>query len=521
MSPISSVIHQGNPRSPLTCLTIVLAAFFSSSSRTNAGLPPKPDTVKTALVKAVKFFHENASSHGGYVYWYSSDLTLREAEAIPDPDTIWVQPPGTPAVGLAFLDAYEATKDPACARAALDAARALTLGQLHSGGWYYSIHFGKSNRSEHAYRRDLDGTLKTDPTPAKERSNTGGWDVWKKRDFKKNVSTMDDDVTQAALRLLCRVDRAMDFKDEIIHESTLYGLDALLGVQFPNGAWAASFDRFPDASPDPAKYPVIPASFPDTWSQKWPKDFTGCYVLNDDLTATALETMLLAWQTHGDERYLASAKKAGDFFLLAQMPDPQPAWAQQYDAAMQPSWSRQFEPTALCGRESQRLLWSLLRLTEATGDQKYLSPFPKALAYLKSCLTKNNTLPRFREIKTNQPIFFTRGKGGKGWELTFEEKRLADNYGWFIASELNEIEATYLHVKAGGKIGDLSKRSPDELTAQAEKILAAQDPRGAWTEPGTIRDASGKKTDPKGGIIASLTFEENVRVLVEYLKEKR
>ncbi|MCB1087119.1 MAG: pectic acid lyase, partial [Verrucomicrobiae bacterium] len=99
---------------------------------------PDPAAVKAALVKAVAFYHQQAASHGGYVYRYSSDLTLREAEGIPGPDTIWIQPPGTPAVGEAFLDAYEATQDPACAQAALDAALALTRTQLHSGGWYYS-----------------------------------------------------------------------------------------------------------------------------------------------------------------------------------------------------------------------------------------------------------------------------------------------------------------------------------------------------------------------------------------------
>ena len=48
------------------------------------------------------------------------------------------------------------------------------------------------------------------------------------------------------------------------------------------------------------------------------------------------------------------------------MPDPQPAWAQQYNADMQPVWSRQFEPTAISGRESQAAMWALLKLTAAT-----------------------------------------------------------------------------------------------------------------------------------------------------------
>ncbi|MEZ5299894.1 MAG: hypothetical protein R3F11_04380 [Verrucomicrobiales bacterium] len=83
----------------------------------------------------MSFFHNNAATHGGYVYLYSADLSLRQAEGIPGPDTIWVQPPGTPAVGEAFLDAYEATGSPEAKEAALDAFQGtgvdpIALGRL-------------------------------------------------------------------------------------------------------------------------------------------------------------------------------------------------------------------------------------------------------------------------------------------------------------------------------------------------------------------------------------------------------
>ena len=88
-----------------------------------------------ALRRAVHFFCSEVSRHGGYLWRYSSDLTLREAEGRAGPDTIWVQPPGTPAVAEAFLDAYEATGERLHLDAARAAADALLLGQLHSGGW--------------------------------------------------------------------------------------------------------------------------------------------------------------------------------------------------------------------------------------------------------------------------------------------------------------------------------------------------------------------------------------------------
>ena len=147
-----------------------LARFFSfvGALTSVSSLPaqsPSPDAVIAAIVKGVAFFHEQAAVHGGYVYRTSRDGSLREAEGIPGPDTIWIQPPGTPAVGEAFLDAWLATKDPACLAAARDTGKALALTQLHSGGWYYSGHFDAKGRSGASYRRAADGTLIPDPPP--------------------------------------------------------------------------------------------------------------------------------------------------------------------------------------------------------------------------------------------------------------------------------------------------------------------------------------------------------------------
>jgi hypothetical protein len=85
---------------------ILISAFVAPLSQAAT-----PAEVSAAATKAVAFYHSKAAAHGGYVYRYSADFTLREAEGIPGPDTIWIQPPGTPAVGMAMLDAYEVTKD--------------------------------------------------------------------------------------------------------------------------------------------------------------------------------------------------------------------------------------------------------------------------------------------------------------------------------------------------------------------------------------------------------------------------
>lgn len=469
-----------------------------------------PDEVKTALLRAVNFYHQNAATHGGYVYQYSADFKWREAEGVPDKDTIWVQPPGTPAVGLAMLEAYEATGEKLCLDSALEAGRALERGQLQSGGWYYSITFGKPNPF---YRRDPKGKLQPDPTPIAERSAKGGWDLWKQRKFEANLSTYDDDVTFAALRFLIRLDNALKFADAEIHDAALYGLQALLGTQFPNGAWATNFDRFPATPPDEKLYPVLPANLPETWPRNWPKDFTGCYVTNDELMSRAIDTLIMAHAIYRDETYLTAAKRGGDFLLLAQLPEPQPLWAQQYDAKMQPVWSRAFEPTALTSRESQGILRSLIALFRATGERKYLDPIPRALAYLRRSLRADGKLARFYEIRTNKPLYFSRGPNGQGHVLTYSDQRLASNYGFIITPEIEAIEADY-QAALNGK----SLIAPLTLArAQIQKIITSMDARGAWIEVGTIRDAEGRKQSPKDGIIRSATFVENVRTLCRYL----
>ncbi|MFT5469375.1 MAG: hypothetical protein ACI8UO_004496 [Verrucomicrobiales bacterium] len=468
--------------------------------------------IEAAIVKAVQFYHGEVANHGGYVYKYSSDLTLREAEGYPDEDTIWIQPPGTPTVAEAFLDAYEATDNHACSIAALDAARALVVSQLHSGGWHYRAHLDGEKRGDFSYRRNLDGSTNADPVPDSERTAKGGWATWRKRDFgPKNQTVFDDDVTQAALRSLIRVDHALKFEDERIHEAAEYGLAAMLGTQYPSGGWSANFDRFPSTpTPDESAYPVKKATLPANPPKTWPKDFSGCYVTNDNLHANNILTLLLAFEVYQDKRYLESAKLAGEFLILAQLPDPQPAWAQQYDSNMQPVWDRAFEPAAVSGRESQQLLHALIEIYRVTKEEKFAEPVPRAVAYLRSSLLDDGKISRFYELGTNRPIYFTRSGGSHA--MTYERKRLASNYGWIIEPELDEIEANLRAAKAG-QPRPTEPIDSDEVT----RIVESLDDRGAWTEEARpdlwIRDAEGRKQAPAGGIIQSATFIRNIEIL--------
>lgn len=496
----------------------VVSAFLLGciclAASANAAEPTAADA-RQAIVKAVKFARDHVARHGGYVYQSSSDLKLREAEGIPDQDTVWVQPPGTPAVGEALLRAYEATGDDECWRAAHATAICLTRGQLQSGGWYYSITFAPAARQKLLYRRTLQGELVKDPTDAIDRQTTSGWNDWKRRRHKGNITTYDDDTTQAATRFLIRMDAEKKFQDAEIHDAALHGLRAMLAAQYPNGGWSSSWDRFPDKSPSPELFPVKKAELPGEVSQQWPKDFTGCYVLNDNQMSNNIDTLLLAWRTYRDAKYLEGAKRAGDFLILAQLPEPQPAWAQQYDAQMQPCWCRAFEPPAVTGGESQKIVVALMALYEATQEKKYLQPIPAALAYLKKSELPDGRLARFYEPRTNRPIYFKRGPGGQGHEWTYDDKNIATGYGYIVDSNVDALQKKYLEVTSGKPlVAKVGAPSGDRVLP----IIRSLDDRGAWTDKGTIRDAEGKKVDPPGGLIRSETFIKNLDLLSRFVQ---
>ena len=441
-----------------------------------------------ALHKAVEFFRKEVSGHGGYLWRYSADLTRREGEGKATATMAWVQPPGTPTVGSAFLDAYGLTGDEYYLEAARETAYALVKGQLLSGGWDYRIEFDPEKRGHYAYR--------VAPT------NKDG----------RKTATLDDNTTQAALRYLMRVDKALDFEDEKIHEAVIYGLESLLKAQYPNGAWPQRYS----APPDPEKFPVKKASYPETWSRAFPKEnYAGYYTFNDNTIDDTIFTMFDAAKTYGDEKYRAAGEKGGDFILLAQMPDPQPAWAQQYDADMHPAWARKFEPPSITGGESQGVMRALIGLYRETGKEKYLEPLPRALAYLKASRFPDGQLARFYELKTNKPLFFT-----KKYELTYNSDDLPTHYGFIAGSSLDAIEKEYqAALKAGPKKARASEEKAHVMTPELAKgaraVVDTMDERGAWVEKGRLRYHG--DDDTTSHVIDCTTFVNNVRVLAQFL----
>lgn len=445
-----------------------------------------PAEAAKALRKAVEFFTTQVAVEGGYGWRYSADLSKREGEGKIGDTTVWIQPPGTPYIGEAYVYVYRLTHDPFYLQAARETAMALVKGQMHSGGWYNHIEFAPADRIRYAYR--IDG---------------------KPSERARNQTTLDDDKTQSAIRFLIQYDKAADFQDQVVHEAVLFALDSVINAQFPNGGWPQVYDR--PAEP----HPVAPARYSESDEYQRVKEYWKFYTLNDNVIRDVIDTLLLAARVYRDERYLRSAMQGGKFLVLAQMPEPQPAWAQQYDFEMRPTWARKFEPPAITGNESQNVMIVLMDLYEETGDRAFLEPIPKALAYLKRSLLPDGRLARFYELKTNKPLYFT-----KEYELTYSDDDMPTHYSFKSVSRLDAIERRYR------KLSSASWQPPKEEEEEVvelqspsletvKQIIERLDSRGAWVEQGRLRYWG--DDDPTTEIIDPRTFARNIKILAEYL----
>ncbi len=473
-------------------LAAILAIDFLGLLQFTLADEPLRDESSRALQRSVDFFRTKVAAHGGYVYRYSADLSKREGEGKTGLDTVWVQPPGTPAVGLAYVEAFERTQEKYLLDAARAAGECLIQGQLRSGGWSSSIEFGEEGRKKNAYR--------VDP----ERKKVGS-----------NWTTFDDNKSQSALTFLMQLDRALEFRDARVHAATLFALDSVLKAQFPNGAWPQGYQEFPD----PAKYPVKSASYPPDWVRKHPgAKYQLYYTFNDNAIADTIDMLFRATRVYQDPKYRDAAIKAGGFILLAQMPEPQPAWAQQYDFEMRPVWARKFEPPAISGGESQGVLRILHRLYVETGDRKFLAPVPVALAYLRRSQLPNGRLARFYELQTNKPLYFT-----KQYELTYDDSDLPTHYAFKVSANLDAIAREYerlekVTAKELESLRQLARQTPARSAppdSQIRAVIAAMDERGAWVEEGRLSHHG--DSDDTQQVIETRTFIRNITLLSRYV----
>ncbi|NQV32457.1 MAG: hypothetical protein HQ515_07165 [Phycisphaeraceae bacterium] len=153
------------------------------------------EAVQTCIDKGIAFFH-SINTQGGYVYYVTVDLKQRWGESVADAETIEVQSPGTPAVGMTFLTAYRVTGKADHLNAARHAASALIRGQNALGGWDHTIRFNRP---------------------------------------KARRVSFDDDQTQGAIRFLMALDQAID--DVPLTQAIDKALAMMIKAQLDHGGW--------------------------------------------------------------------------------------------------------------------------------------------------------------------------------------------------------------------------------------------------------------------------------------------
>jgi PelA/Pel-15E family pectate lyase len=327
-----------------------------------------------------------------------------------------------------------------------------------------------------------------------------------------NVSSLDDDQTQAALLMLMRTDAALGFKDKEVHEAVTYGLDALLKAQFANGGFPQVWQKPVDAKvTGKAKFPEY-----DWKTEGRVKNYWDCPTLNDGLAGTVAEVLIAAHRTYQDEKYRKALAKLGDFLIDAQMPDPQPGWCQQYSHDMVPIWARKFEPAAITGWESQDAMRTLIMIARVTGDKRYLEPLPKALAYFNRSLLPDGRVARFYELKTNKPLYMT-----ARYELTYDGSAAPGHYGWTQAAHFREIERAYDAARTGAPAA-AGARTAKELEPEVRRILKELDADGKWVSVYAGERLAGQpKFATDFRYLSSAVFGKNVETLSAYLEAAR
>lgn len=457
--------------------------------RPNPDPYPAPTVVIAAMKKAAAFFRRDVAFAGGYAWRWPRDMSVAHGENSKSPTLIMMQPPGTPAVGLAMLNAWNATGDRIFLQGAKEAAQSLFWCQLASGGWDSDFDFDPRKSRRYHFRRDLDA---------------GDTD----RNGRHAGSTLDDQKTQSALHFLLELAHTEACKDDAALKSALkFGLDGLLAAQASNGGWGQHY-----AGPADPAAPVVKAKIPAEWPHTWPDvDYTGFYTLNDGNLLWVMRLLLRAHELEKDARFLNAARRLGDFLLLAQLPEPQPAWAQQYNSEMIPVWARKFEPPAVSSVESASAIEALTDLWIVTGEEKWLKTLPPAIAWLEKAKLPDGRWARFYELNTNKPLYCK----AKTYEVTFDDSDLPTHYG-FKTEE-----------KFAKDIEDLKKR----LATPREELLRKNTPPAEpkkWTSRAkgqaakvvTALQAADKKSGIwlKDDLIDAGEFVKNLKAMSIYVE---
>ncbi len=421
----------------------------------------RAEAMETAT-RATRFL-SSISTRGGFAGTYSLDLKERFGEGPYEKATateIWVQPPGTPSVGEAFLRLYRTTNDSRYLAAARGAGRALAWGQREHGGW--------DHRADLAHMPESVEAEGIDQSVRVARQSGHG--------------TLDDRITQGALQFLMDLDTTIDAP--WLQESIRLGLDFLLKAQFPNGAW-------------PQWYPLRGG-------------YHDYYTFNDRAINDCIVVLLAAEKQYGTGRYLTAARRAGEFIIASQLPSPQAGWAQQYSHDGRPAAARSFEPAGVCSQVTAQNIGTLVELYLQTGSSKFLAPIPPAIEWLESSKLAladvaverirrrrgdtSRVWARLYEVGTNRAIYGDRESPRQTFYSIFEiSDRERRSYGWQGGYGIDAAIKRYRELQSRSRESILKAREEHltphfharraaRLESRVKELAASLDRRGRWLD---------------------------------------
>lgn len=361
-----------------TALLLAGAAISCTTPATSA----QRDEARAVMKRATRFMLDRCAHRGGYVWSYLPDFSRRWGEMEAYPTMQWVQPPGTATMGHLYLDAYHTTGDAFYLDAASQVADALVTGQHESGGWNYMI----DTAGEVSLRRWY------------ETIGKNGWRLEEFHHYYGNA-TFDDAGTAEASHLLLRI--APLTRSSTHRHGLQRAIAFVLESQFENGGWP---QRFPAANLHGGA------------------DYTGYITFNDDVASENMRFLAAIgaapetediWRAHAD-RIESAIARGMNCFLLAQHAAPQAGWALQCTHDMQPAAARSYEPRALATHTTAACIARCMDFYVQTGDRRFLSRLPEALAWLESVrlpedqIRNGRAYPTFIELETNRALYVHR-----------------------------------------------------------------------------------------------------------------
>jgi PelA/Pel-15E family pectate lyase len=400
----------------LVSLVILTVTLSTTGLSAQSGSKLSQEAEQTML-KATRFMVEKVSTNGGYLWYYTPDLSRRWGEMEAYKTMIWLQNPGTTSVGHMLLDAYRATGDEYYYQAAVTAANAIIWGQSIEGGWNYVIDFAGDKSLKQWY-------------------NTIGKNAWRLEEFHHYYgnSTYDDNITSNAARFLLRM--YVTKMDPVYKPALDKAINFILKSQYPVGAW-------------PQRYPLM-----YDFSTEGHPDYTSYYTYNDDVIWQNIHFLIQCYLALGEQRFLDPIKRGMNFYLISQ--DGSGGWGQQMDMNLETAGARTYEPKALLPRNTAGIVMQLLEFYQFTGDRKFLNPIPAAIHWLEQTVlpadkTENGryTHAKFLELGTNKPLYPHRKGSNVKYGCYYvdgKDENLLSHYGGKSYIDIQELKNEYKRV---------------------------------------------------------------------------